>query len=126
MSKLATRRALLLLNPKARRGQELIAPIVGRLERGRLSVTVETFEALPEIASDIVRLRQMADLVVVCGGDGSVSAAAMAVVESRLSVAACTSASCPGARSRQIRPRRYLARGDPMSRAMVLRLPKRI
>ncbi|WP_281058164.1 diacylglycerol kinase family protein, partial [Mesorhizobium sp. M7A.F.Ca.MR.245.00.0.0] len=75
---------MLLLNPKARRGQELIAPIVGRLERGRLSVTVETFEALPEIASDIVRLRQMADLVVVCGGDGSVSAAAMAVVESRL------------------------------------------
>ncbi|MCQ8873634.1 lipid kinase [Mesorhizobium sp. LMG17149] len=84
MSKLATRRALLLLNPKARRGQEMIAPIVERLERGRLSVTVETFEALPEIASDIVRLRQMADLVVVCGGDGSVSAAAMAVVESRL------------------------------------------
>ncbi|RUZ10741.1 lipid kinase, partial [Mesorhizobium sp. M7A.F.Ca.CA.001.09.1.1] len=41
MSKLAKRRALLLLNPKARRGQELIAPIVERLERGRLSVTVE-------------------------------------------------------------------------------------
>ncbi|RUZ19869.1 lipid kinase, partial [Mesorhizobium sp. M7A.F.Ca.CA.001.09.1.1] len=42
------------------------------------------FEALPEIARDIVRLRQTADLVVVCGGDGSLSAAAMAVVESRL------------------------------------------
>ncbi|RUX71109.1 diacylglycerol kinase family protein, partial [Mesorhizobium sp. M7A.F.Ca.CA.004.08.2.1] len=84
MSKLATRRALLLLNPKARRGQELIAPIVERLERGRLSVAVEKFEALPEIARDIVRLRQTADLVVVCGGDGSVSAAAMAVVESSL------------------------------------------
>ena len=84
MSKLAKRRALLLLNPKARRGQELIAPIVERLERGRLSVTVETFEALPEIARDIVRLRQTADLVVVCGGDGSLSAAALAVVESRL------------------------------------------
>ncbi|RUU33662.1 lipid kinase, partial [Mesorhizobium sp. Primo-A] len=84
MSKLAKRRALLLLNPKARRGQELIAPIVERLERGRLSVTVEKFEALPEIARDIVRLRQTADLVVVCGGDGSLSAAAMAVVESRL------------------------------------------
>ena len=75
---------MLLLNPKARRGQELIAPIVERLEAGRLSVTVETFEALPEIARDIVRLRHMADLVVVCGGDGSVSSAAMAVMESGL------------------------------------------
>ncbi len=75
---------MLLLNPKARRGQEMIAPIVERLERGRLSVTVETFEALPEIARDIVRLRHMADLVVVCGGDGSVSSAAMAVMESGL------------------------------------------
>ncbi len=75
---------MLLLNPKARRGQEMIAPIVERLEQGRLSVTVETFEALPEIARDIVRLRHMADLVVVCGGDGSVSSAAMAVMESGL------------------------------------------
>ena len=84
MSKLAKRRALLLLNPKARRGQEALAPIVERLEAGRLSVTVETFEALPEIARDIVRLRHMADLLVVCGGDGSVSAAAMAAMESGL------------------------------------------
>ncbi|TIS16837.1 MAG: lipid kinase, partial [Mesorhizobium sp.] len=73
MSEAAKRRALLLLNPKARRGQEMLAPIVERLGRGRLSVTVEMFEALPEIARDIVRLRHMADLVVVCGGDGSVS-----------------------------------------------------
>lgn len=84
MSKLTKRRALLLLNPKARRGQEALAPVVERLEAGRLSVTVETFEALPEIARDIVRLRHMADLLVVCGGDGSVSAAAMAAMESGL------------------------------------------
>ncbi|PBC01659.1 lipid kinase [Mesorhizobium sp. WSM3860] len=84
MSKLAEGRALLLVNPNARRGQEQIAPIVERLERSRLSVTVEKFEALPEIARDIVRLRHMADLVVVCGGDGSVSSAAMATMESGL------------------------------------------
>jgi YegS/Rv2252/BmrU family lipid kinase len=84
MKKLADRRALLLLNPKARRGQEALAPIVQRLEAGGLSVTVETFKALPEIARDIVRLRHMADLVIVCGGDGSVSSAAMAVMESGL------------------------------------------
>jgi YegS/Rv2252/BmrU family lipid kinase len=84
MSKKTNRRALLLLNPKARRGQESMAPIVERLEVGGLAVTVETFEALPELARDIVRLRHLADLVIVCGGDGSVSSAAMAVVESGL------------------------------------------
>ncbi|CCV08489.1 conserved hypothetical protein [Mesorhizobium metallidurans STM 2683] len=78
------RRALLVLNPKARCGQEAIAPVVQRLEAGGLSVTVETFEALPEIARDIVRLRHIADLVIVCGGDGSVSSAAVAVMESGL------------------------------------------
>ncbi|MCT8997164.1 lipid kinase [Chelativorans intermedius] len=84
MSKNTTRRALVLFNPKARRGGESIKPVVERLEAGGLAVTVEPFEALPEIARDIVRLRNTADLVVVCGGDGSVSSAAMAVMESGL------------------------------------------
>ena len=84
MSGFTQKRALLLLNPKARRGEESITPVVERLEAGGLSVTVETFEALPEIARDIVRLRHMADLVIVCGGDGSVSSAAVAVMESGL------------------------------------------
>jgi len=78
------KRALLLRNPHARRGQESIAPVLQRLERGGLDVTVETFEALPEIARDIVRLRDRADLVIVCGGDGSVSSAALAAMESGL------------------------------------------
>ncbi|TKT76843.1 lipid kinase [Aquamicrobium sp. LC103] len=84
MSKVKTRRALFLINPKARRGQESVRPVLDRLKAGGLSVTVEPFEALPEIARDIVRLRNEADLVVVCGGDGSVSSAAMAVLESGL------------------------------------------
>jgi YegS/Rv2252/BmrU family lipid kinase len=74
----------LLRNPKARRGQESLEPVLQRLEAGGLDVTVETFEALPEIARDIVRLRHMADLVIVCGGDGSVSSAALAAMESGL------------------------------------------
>jgi len=77
-------RALLLRNPGARRGQESIAPVIDRLERGGLNVTIETFEALPEIARDIVRLRNRADLVIVCGGDGSISSAALAAMESGL------------------------------------------
>ncbi|RUV55882.1 lipid kinase, partial [Mesorhizobium sp. M5C.F.Ca.IN.020.14.1.1] len=84
MNDITNRRALLLVNPKARRGQESIAPVVERLEAGGLRVSVETFEALPEIARDIVRVRHGADLVIVCGGDGSVSSAAVAVMESRL------------------------------------------
>lgn len=79
-----TGKALLLVNPKARRGSEAIGPMTGRLEAGGLSVTVGSFEALPEIARDIVRLRETADLVIVCGGDGSVSSAALAAVESGL------------------------------------------
>ncbi|WP_163272845.1 lipid kinase [Chelativorans alearense] len=82
--KITTRRALLLVNAKARRGRESVDPVIGRLQTGGLAVTVEPFEALPEIARDIVRLRAMADLVIVCGGDGSVSSAAMAAMESGL------------------------------------------
>ncbi|TSJ61133.1 lipid kinase [Starkeya sp. 3C] len=78
------RRALLLRNPKARRGQEEIGPVIRGLEDGGLDVRVETFEALPEIARDIVRLQEEADLIIVCGGDGSVSSAGMAVMESGL------------------------------------------
>ncbi|WP_252923931.1 lipid kinase [Aliihoeflea sp. 40Bstr573] len=78
------RRALFLVNPKARRGREPVEPILARLKAGGLDVTVEPFEALPELARDIVRLREMADLVIVCGGDGTVSSAAVAVMESGL------------------------------------------
>lgn len=78
------RRALVLVNAKARRGDESVEPVLERLAIGGLEATIEPFEALPEIARDIVRLRNTADLVVVCGGDGSVSSAALAVMESRL------------------------------------------
>jgi YegS/Rv2252/BmrU family lipid kinase len=78
------KRALMLRNPKARRGQESLDGPLEQLERGGIDVTMETFEALPEIARDIVRLRSMADLVVICGGDGSISSGALAVMESGL------------------------------------------
>ncbi|MFC6490603.1 lipid kinase [Nitratireductor sp. GCM10026969] len=84
MDNVTTKRALVLINPKARRGQESLAPVLDRLRAGGLVTQVEPFKALPEIARDIVRLRKMADLVVVCGGDGTVSSAAVAVMESGL------------------------------------------
>ncbi|WP_144859259.1 lipid kinase [Mesorhizobium sp. J18] len=78
------KRALLLVNPKARRGSETIEPVLSRFSAGGLEITIEQFEALPEIARDITRMREMADLVIICGGDGSISSGAMAVMESGL------------------------------------------
>ncbi len=75
------KRALLLVNPKARRGGEAIDTVVGRLHRGGLDVTIEPFEALPEIARDIVRMRESADLIILCGGDGTIASGALAVEE---------------------------------------------
>lgn len=79
-----TRRALVLFNPKARRGSEAHDAVTARLRAGGLALRVEPFDTLPEIARDIVRLQESADLLVVCGGDGSVSSAGMAVKESGL------------------------------------------
>ncbi|HEY6632526.1 MAG TPA: lipid kinase [Rhizobiaceae bacterium] len=75
------KRALLLVNPKARRGGEALDAVVGRLHRDGLDVTIEPFDALPEIARDIVRLRESADLIILCGGDGTIASGALAVVE---------------------------------------------
>lgn len=77
-------RALVLLNAKARQGDSALQPVRDRLEAGGLVVTVEPFENLPEIARDVARLHREADLIVVCGGDGSISSAAPAVIESGL------------------------------------------
>lgn len=78
------KRVLLLHNAKARRGGGALEPVCARLEAGGFAVTVEPFENLPEIARDITRLHETSDAVVVCGGDGSISSAAPAVMESGL------------------------------------------
>jgi diacylglycerol kinase (ATP) len=78
------KRALLLVNPNARRGGEPLEPVLARLQAGGLGVTVEPFSVLPELARDIVRLRETADCIIICGGDGTVSSGAVAVMESGL------------------------------------------
>jgi len=75
------KRALVLVNPKARKGGEAIDSVVGRLHEGGLDLTIEPFDALPEIARDIVRLRESADMIILCGGDGTIASGALAVVE---------------------------------------------
>lgn len=77
-------RALVLHNAKARQGEQALVPVRERIAAGGLLVTVEPFESLPEIARDVTRLHQTADIIVVCGGDGSISSAVPAVIESGL------------------------------------------
>lgn len=78
------KRVLLLHNAKSRRGSGALEPVRSRLEAGGFAVIVEPFENLPEIARDITRLHNSCDVIVVCGGDGSISSAAPAVMESGL------------------------------------------
>jgi len=78
------RRALMLVNPNARRGAASLDPVVARLEAGGIDVTIERFNTPDEVAADIVRRRNEADLVIVCGGDGTINAAANGVVETGL------------------------------------------
>ena len=78
------KRVLLLHNAKSRQGEAALGPVRARLDAAGLSVTAEPFANLPEIARDISRLHQSADIIVVCGGDGSISSAAPAVIQSGL------------------------------------------
>lgn len=79
-----SKRILLLHNGKARLGGAALEPVCARFDAEGFAVTVEPFDNLPEIARDITRLHKRSDAVVVCGGDGSISSAAPAVMESGL------------------------------------------
>ncbi|MDB5769650.1 MAG: lipid kinase [Burkholderia sp.] len=69
MTEALRRRALMLINPNARRGSDNLTPVIARLEHGGIDVTVERFETPGEVSPDIKRRRDEADLVIVCGGD---------------------------------------------------------
>jgi len=79
-----SKRVLLLHNVKARQGAEALEPVRRSFEAAGFALTIEPFDNLPEIARDIGRLHEAADLIVVCGGDGSIASAAPAVIESGL------------------------------------------
>ena len=78
------RHALLLTNPKAGRGDESIDLVLSALQEGGLRVTVRTLEHLSELTRDSTKLRYEYDLIIICGGDGSLSAAATMIMESSL------------------------------------------
>ncbi len=80
----ARRRALMLVNPHARRGSGALAPVIERLAKGGVDAVVERFETPDEVSADIARRRHEADLVIVCGGDGTINSAAKGILETGL------------------------------------------
>ena len=78
------KRALLVVNPRARRGPGSVGAARSVLEKAGIAVT----EAVPgkdESVADIIRRdASSADLVVIGGGDGTLNAAAPALVEAGL------------------------------------------
>lgn len=84
MTALAPRHALMLVNPNARRGTAALDPVIARLERGGITVSVERFATPDEVSADIVRRQHEVNLVIVCGGDGTINSAAKGVLATRL------------------------------------------
>lgn len=84
MSRPERRRALMLINPNARQGKTPLDGVAARLEANGIDVVPEMFSSTAEIAADIVRRRDGMDLVIVCGGDGTINAAARGVLDTGL------------------------------------------
>lgn len=78
-----TRRALMLVNPNARSGEQALG-VVSRLTAGGLEVTVERFQSRDEVSPDIVNRASGTDLVIVCGGDGTIASAAKGLLQTGL------------------------------------------
>jgi YegS/Rv2252/BmrU family lipid kinase len=75
---------LVLVNPRARAGDAPLDPALAVFAAGGVEVAVERFASPGELAAAVRRRGGAMDAVVVCGGDGTLRAAARAVVESGL------------------------------------------
>lgn len=73
----------MLVNPNARRGPQALG-VVPQLTAGGLDVTVEQFTSPDEVSPDIVRRAAETDLVIVCGGDGTIAAAGSGLLQTGL------------------------------------------
>lgn len=78
------RRTLVLLNPNARQGKQNIDPILDRMEDEGLDIKVESSIGAKGLSGVIVERRDELDCVVLCGGDGTINAAARGLMETGL------------------------------------------
>lgn len=74
-------RALLLVNPRARRGAEGAEEIAARLRRAGLDPIVQQADGPPAYADLVRRHAGSVDRVIVAGGDGSLNLVVQALVE---------------------------------------------
>jgi len=74
----------MLVNPNARRGTVTLDPVVARLEAGGIEVAIERFDTPDEVSADIINRGGAFDLVIVCGGDGTINSAARGVLATGL------------------------------------------
>lgn len=74
----------MLVNPNSRRGGASLEPVIARLRAGGVDAVIERFDTPAEVSADIARRRHEADLVIVCGGDGTINSAAKGILETGL------------------------------------------
>lgn len=86
MATSSKRRALLIVNPKARNGKGFNADMRAILERGNLALIEKTVRG-DETISDVIRANTDVDMVIIGGGDGTLNAAARGLVETKLPLA---------------------------------------
>ena len=80
MTKNAGKRALMIVNPRARRGAASIAPVRDFLASSGFRLIDEQPTGGDSISDLISRHADRCDLVIVGGGDGTLNAAASALV----------------------------------------------
>lgn len=78
------RRALLLVNRGARKGDESISKAVKQLQYLGVEILEESAEHPQQIPDLIRRYRREVDLVIIGGGDGTLNAAAEGLIDSQL------------------------------------------
>jgi len=84
MGRIMSKRALLLVNRKARKGQEDRAALLDQLAGHGLELVEAAPGSAAELSAVIRRHREQVDLVIVGGGDGTLNAAADGLVDAGL------------------------------------------
>lgn len=80
------RRALLIVNPKARNGKGFNTEMRALLEQGGISLTEKSASG-DESVSDVIRANPSFDMVIIGGGDGTLNAAAKGLMEAKIPMA---------------------------------------